>query len=102
MTDMNLVVRVQREGGRGHHLIDKAKYEADPSAFVVCDENGQPIKADPLDHDGDGKKGGSSKPPASDELKALRAEYAEKFGKKPFGGWDVDTLRAKIAEAPKE
>lgn len=34
-----------------------------------------------------------------DERVALRAEYEAKFGKKPFGGWDADTLREKIAAA---
>lgn len=52
-----------------------------------------------LDHDGDGKAGGSTKQ-AGDEVAALRAEYQTRLGRKPFNGWDVDTLRAKIAEAP--
>lgn len=34
-----------------------------------------------------------------DELPALRAEYQEKLGKRPFNGWDADTLREKIADA---
>lgn len=34
-----------------------------------------------------------------DELADLRAEYHEVVGKKPFNGWDADTLRAKIVEA---
>lgn len=34
-----------------------------------------------------------------DELAELRAEYQEIVGKRPFNGWDADTLRAKIAEA---
>lgn len=34
-----------------------------------------------------------------DELAELRAEYTEKLGKRPFHGWDADTLREKIAEA---
>lgn len=54
---------------------------------------------DPLDHDSDGRKGGSPKPEASDNLTVLRAEYQEKVGKRPFHGWDEDTLTAKIAEA---
>lgn len=55
---------------------------------------------DPLDHDGNGKKGGSKAPDGDkDELAALRAEYAEKLGKKPFNGWDAAKLREKIAEA---
>jgi ribosome-binding protein aMBF1 (putative translation factor) len=54
---------------------------------------------DPLDHDSDGRKGGSPKQEASDSLTALRAEYQEKVGKRPFHGWDEETLAAKIAEA---
>ena len=34
-----------------------------------------------------------------DELALLRDEYKALFGKKPFGGWDADKLREKIAEA---
>mgnify|MGYP006876345144 FL=1 len=92
-------VRVARDGSRGWHFIDKAKYEADPAAFVVVDADGKPVPADPLDHDGNGKKGGSLKPPADDELKALRAEYSARFGKKAFGGWDAAELRKRIDEA---
>ena len=56
-------------------------------------------KRDPLDHDANGKKGGSPKPSASEELTALRVEYEGVIGKRPFHGWDADTLKAKIAEA---
>jgi hypothetical protein len=34
-----------------------------------------------------------------DEVAALRAEYVEKFGRRPFHGWDADMLREKIAAA---
>lgn len=51
-------VRVAREGGRGWHFIDRAKYDANPGAFVVVGPDGKP---DPLDHDLDGKKGGAAK-----------------------------------------
>ena len=34
---------------------------------------------------------------ADDELTALREQYQATFDKKPFHGWDADTLRAKIA-----
>lgn len=37
--------------------------------------------------------------PVKDELAELRAEYQEVVGKRPFYGWDADTLREKIAEA---
>lgn len=36
--------------------------------------------------------------PAKDELAELRADYQEVVGKRPFYGWDADTLREKIAE----
>lgn len=32
----------------------------------------------------------------SDPLADLRAEYYEKFGKRPYHGWDDETLKAKI------
>lgn len=34
-----------------------------------------------------------------DALTALRAQYQEVVGKRPFHGWDAETLREKIAEA---
>ena len=34
-----------------------------------------------------------------DELTELRAEYQSVFDKRPYHGWDADTLREKIAEA---
>lgn len=37
--------------------------------------------------------------PAVDERVALRQQYLAKTGKKPFAGWDADTLRQKIAAA---
>ncbi len=52
-----------------------------------------------FDHDHDGAPGGSIAPAPSDDLKALRAEYFGKLGKRPFPGWGADTLREKIAAA---
>jgi hypothetical protein len=37
--------------------------------------------------------------PEVDELSALRAEYQEKLGKRPYHGWDAEALRDKIAAA---
>lgn len=34
-----------------------------------------------------------------DDLSGLRDQYQETVGKRPYHGWDADTLRAKIAEA---
>lgn len=37
-----------------------------------------------------------------DELATLRAQYQDVVGKRPYHGWDADTLREKIAEARAE
>lgn len=36
--------------------------------------------------------------PAAEDLAALRAKYKEITGKKPFHGWNVEDLQAKIAK----
>jgi hypothetical protein len=60
----------------------------------------EPTRSDPFDHDGDGRPGGSAKVEDVDgELSNLRSEYQTTVGKRPFYGWDADTLRQKIAEA---
>ncbi|RWX78268.1 hypothetical protein EPK99_06445 [Neorhizobium lilium] len=51
---------------------------------------------DPLDHDHDGKKGGSKAPDESAELTKLRADYHEIVGKKAYHGWDAAELQEKI------
>jgi hypothetical protein len=56
-----------------------------------------PLESDPLDHDGDGRKGGSES--GGPDLKELRAEYQAVVGKRAFAGWDAETLREKIAAA---
>jgi hypothetical protein len=72
-------------------------------AGKVRDPDGKPpseaAPRDPLDQDGDGHKGGSPKPEPSEDLSDLRARYTEATGKRPFGGWGADMLRAKIADA---
>lgn len=45
------------------------------------------------------KRKASPKPAAAGDIKALRAEYQKVVGKRPFNGWDADTLKAKIDEA---
>jgi hypothetical protein len=55
-------------------------------------------KHDPLDHDKDGKKGGSKPAERSDEITKLRADYLGVVGKKPFHGWTAEELQAKIDE----
>jgi hypothetical protein len=42
-----------------------------------------------------------AKPTKADDMAELRGTYAEVVGKRPFNGWDADTLREKIAAAKK-
>lgn len=35
---------------------------------------------------------------SSEDIEALRAEYAEKIGKRAYHGWDAETLKQKINE----
>lgn len=65
--------------------------------YLRSDMQAEPVH--PLDHDADGRKGGSPKVDASDEMTELREEYLSVIGKRPFHGWDADTLRLKIAAA---
>lgn len=54
-------------------------------------------KANPLDHDGDGKKGGSLPADAADaEIQRLRAEYTDLTGKKPHHLWKAGRLQSEI------
>jgi hypothetical protein len=41
----------------------------------------------------------SGKIAKGEDRAALRKQYQEVIGKKPFAGWDAETLKAKIAEA---
>lgn len=50
-----------------------------------------------LDHDGDGRPGGSVTA-TGDDLPALRARYKDLVGKNPFNGWGADELSRRIAE----
>lgn len=52
-----------------------------------------------FDHDHRGGPGGSAAPPADADLPFLRRQYFETLGKRPFNGWDAETLRDKIATA---
>jgi hypothetical protein len=49
----------------------------------------------PLDHE----EGGPTRQETTDEMTALRAEYFEKIGRRPFPGWDAGELRRRMAEA---
>ncbi|MBX3490898.1 hypothetical protein [Parvibaculum sp.] len=92
MSDTCPTVRIKSSNAAG--FADLNETDFDPAAHELW--------VDPLDHDGDGKKGGSQKPDADAELKALRAEYAELAGKKFFAGWDAAGLKARIADLRKD
>lgn len=73
---------------------------APPAATAGVYERRDMVARDPLDHDRDGRKGGSERPEGdADELATLRDEYLTVVGRRPFNGWDAATLREKIAAA---
>lgn len=55
-------------------------------------------KPDPFDHDNDGSPGGSTKQ-SEPGIAAVREEYTNKIGKRPFPGWDIAELRKRMAAA---
>lgn len=69
------------------------------SPYVEISEGDKPSR-DPLDHDGDGRKGGSK--PASEAgevVDKLRAEYKELTGKDADGRWKADRIQSEIDKA---
>lgn len=38
-------VRVKRDGGRGHHIINKSVYDKNPDAYELVDEKGKSLGA---------------------------------------------------------
>ncbi len=70
-----------------------------PPETVRAKISGDELKRHALDHDGDGKPGGSVAPEQTEDLPAIRAEYQRVIGKRPFAGWDAETLKQKIADA---
>jgi hypothetical protein len=62
-----------------------------------------PPATSPLDHDGDGKAGGSARPAGDDSaLGEARKAYFEAMGKRPFSGWDVAELQRRMAAGGSE
>ena len=84
----------------------REKVASVPAGVVEVDDEGNVVdlpelpldvaKLAQLDHDGDGKPGGSLKQDSSEALKAARAAYKEKFGKLPFNGWPIEELQRRM------
>lgn len=79
--------------------VKKAKTADRVVGEIAAPPKGVADKFKAFDPDGNGDPGGSSKPAPDPELPALRAEYTEKLGRRPFPGWDADELRRRMAEA---
>jgi len=72
-------IKIKHGGPRGWATIVKAAFD--------------PAKHEPFDGP---RKRGVRAAPAGDNIAALRAEYQRIMGKRPFPGWDSETLRAKM------
>jgi hypothetical protein len=83
-----------RRDARVLDAIGRAAYDTRDMAAAPMERK----KPHALDHDGDGRKGGS-KAGAGDDMQALRAEYQKVVGKRAFPGWDAAELKRRMAEA---
>lgn len=68
------------------HLVSEAK------SVKANKDVPPPVKSSPVASEPD------LAPEQADELPALRAEYQALIGKRPFPGWDAETLRQKMNE----
>lgn len=100
------IENVANSGGIWAHGAGDGKVTAKPAATPVpeqviplSEEDVLPLpQADPLDHDGDGRKGGSVPVDGDDERKQVIAAL-KASGVKFFAGAKTDVLKAKLAEA---
>lgn len=81
-----------------HPVSIERKRELLASGYKILDARFDPARQEEAADVGEGSKGGS-KPADGDDLNSARARYLEVVGKRPFNGWDLETLNAKIAEA---
>lgn len=78
-----------------HAVVD---IPAQAVARLVLDERIE-VLDNPLDHDHDGRSGGSVSQ-TGDDIAALRAEYKARVGRSPHHTWDAAKLREKIDATP--
>jgi hypothetical protein len=78
-------VKNEREAKVLAHL-KRAERTDNPNVRVALDDARATVGMAPVSKD-------------SEDIKAVRDEYEAVFGKRPFNGWDIDTLREKIASA---
>jgi hypothetical protein len=83
----------------GEHFDAKSKNDAKVLSALGAKYRTSAISASPVQKTGDLSANTSSAalPAPGDILAPLREEYQRVIGRKPFHGWDADTLREKIA-----
>lgn len=90
-----------RHPGKDDVLVDNAAAEAQQLAEWGA-EKPRPTPRNallsPLDHDKDGKPGGSLAG-AGDDIATLRSTYKDKVGKRAFPGWSAEVIRERLAKA---
>jgi len=85
-----------------HPVSIERKRELLASGFKIIDARFDPDRREAAADEGEGSKDGGSKPADGEDLSTARTRYLEVVGKRPFNGWDLETLNAKIAEASQE
>lgn len=85
--------------------MDRAMRSRDPRFARILTQLGYPVSGYARRDMQAAAPSASSAPDAdtpdapADDLAALRAEYHALTGRRPFNGWDADTLRRRIAAA---
>ncbi|QRY69117.1 hypothetical protein JVX98_12865 [Ensifer sp. PDNC004] len=85
-----------------HPVSMERKRELLASGFKIIDARFDPDRRETAVDEGEGRKDRGSKPADGDDLNTARTRYLEVFGKRPFNGWDLETVNAKLAEAISE
>lgn len=90
-------VKLDKIAYEPHPVTLQRKRELNAKGYRVMDVAFAPKDAEPAAKKEANQADQSGDDAAKAELVEVRGEYEAKLGKKPFMGWDVDTLREKIA-----
>lgn len=82
-----------------HPVSPERKAELRKQGYKIIDARFAPADHQ---HEAEAERSEETSTGQADAMAELRAEYEAKVGKKPFMGWDAETLKAKIDGAAGE